>query len=128
MLTEPVQLSAALIPTVVWAGIADEQLTVTGAGQLIVGATLSNTVIVCAQVAVFEQASLATNVRTTVYLFAQITFVVWSPTTLTVGVPTQLSTADTPLVVDTGTFEAKVTVILAGQLMLGATLSFTVIT
>ena len=74
--TTPPQLSAALIPTVVWVGIDVAQVTVTGAGQLMVGATLSNTVIVCAQVAVFEQASLAMKVRTTVNLLAQITFVV----------------------------------------------------
>ena len=72
----PEQLSAALIPTVVCVGIDDAQVTVTGAGQLMVGATLSNTVIDCAQVAVFEQASLAMNVRTTVNLLEQITLVV----------------------------------------------------
>ena len=76
IVTTPPQLSAALIPTVVCVGIDDAQVTVTGAGQLMVGATLSNTVIVCAQVAVFEQASLAMNVRTTVNLLAQMTFVV----------------------------------------------------
>jgi len=76
IVTAPPQLSAALIPTVVCVGIDVAQVTVTGAGQLMVGATLSNTVIVCAQVVVFEQASLAMKVRTTVNLLAQMTFVV----------------------------------------------------
>jgi hypothetical protein len=77
---------------------------------------------------VFEQASLAMKVRTTVNLLAQITLVVWSPTTLSVGLPLQLSTAVTPVVVALAMFDAQVTVTFAGQFMVGATLSLTVIT
>ena len=46
IVTAPPQLSAALMPTVLCTGIDEAQTTVTGAGQLMVGATLSNTVIV----------------------------------------------------------------------------------
>ena len=42
----PPQLSVAVTPVVNCAGIADEQLTVTGPGQVIVGARLSKTVMI----------------------------------------------------------------------------------
>ena len=60
-------------------------------------------------------------------LLTQLEFEVTSPTTLIVTVPLQLSVAVTPVVVATGIAEAHVTVVAAGQVMLGATLSFTVI-
>ena len=70
--------------------------------------------------------SLAMNVRVIVNLFAQDTLLVTSPTRVTVAAPAQLSPADTPVVDCTGTALAHVTVVFAGQLMVGATLSNTV--
>ena len=70
--------------------------------------------------------SLAINVRVTVNLLTQMMLVVTSLTKLTVALPLQLSVADTPVVVCAGIELAQVTVVFAGQLMLGATLSFTV--
>ena len=55
----PTQLSTAVTPVVVAAGTFDAQVTVIGPGHVIVGTTLSLTVITCAQVAVFEQRSVA---------------------------------------------------------------------
>ena len=46
MVTPPLQLSVADAAAVFAAGIADAQVTVVAAGQLIVGATLSFTVII----------------------------------------------------------------------------------
>lgn len=123
----PPQLSAALTDAVFCAGIALAQMTVTGTGQLIVGATLSNTVIICVQIAVLLHASAARNVRVTVNLFAQLTLLVTSLTKVNVTVPVQLSVALTPAVVCAGMLLAHTTVTGFGQVMLGATLSNTVI-
>jgi len=70
--------------------------------------------------------SLARNVRVTVNLLTQMILLVTSLTKLTDAAPLQLSVAVTPVVVCAGIELAQVTVVLAGQLMLGATLSFTV--
>ena len=70
--------------------------------------------------------SLAMNVRVIVNLFAHSTLLVTSLTSVTVAEPAQLSPADTPVVACAGTALAQVTVVFAGQLMVGATLSNTV--
>ena len=57
--TVPLQLSVVATADVFTAGIEDAHATVTFAGQVICGATLSFTVIICAQVAVLPQTSLA---------------------------------------------------------------------
>ena len=46
MVTTPAQLSVAVAAEVVATGIADAHVTVVAAGQVIVGATLSLTVII----------------------------------------------------------------------------------
>jgi hypothetical protein len=123
----PAQLSPADTPVVACAGTAPAHVTVVFDGQLMVGATLSNTVMICAQVAVLLHRSVARKVRVTVNLLTQVTLLVTSPTKLIVAAPLQLSVAVTPVVVCAGIALAQVTVVFAGQLILGATLSLTVI-
>ena len=125
--TVPLQLSVVVTADVFDAGIADEQVTVTFAGQVICGATLSFTVIIWEQVAVLPQTSVAIYVRVIVNLFAQTVLDVTSDTILTVTVPPQLSVVVTPAVFAVGMFKAQLTVTLAGQVICGATLSATVI-
>ena len=62
----PEQLSVAVTPVVTCGGTADAQVTVTGAGHVMLGATLSNTVIIWLQVEVFPHSSEALKVRVTV--------------------------------------------------------------
>ena len=59
MLGVPVQLSIAVTAAVFCAGIALAQNTVTFDGHVILGAMLSFTVIICAQVTVLLQRSAA---------------------------------------------------------------------
>lgn len=127
MVVAPPQLSTAVTPVVAAVGIVLAHETVTAVGHVTVGAMLSNTVIVCAQVDMFPHASVALYLRVIVNLFAQITLPVWSLTNAKVMAPVQLSVALTPAVVCAGTSDAQLTVTGAGQLMLGATLSRTVI-
>ena len=122
----PEQLSPELTEPVFAAGMFDAQVTVVAAGQEIVGATLSLTTIVCVQTAVLLQRSVAMYVRVIVYLLIHCTPEVASPTKLTVVAPPQLSPAVTDAVLAVGTFDAHVTVVAAGQLSVGATLSNTV--
>jgi hypothetical protein len=61
-----------------------------------------------------------------VYLLAQIVPVVTSLTKLTVAVPLQLSVVVTNPMFTTGTSAAQVTVTATGQVIVGATLSLTV--
>ena len=68
-------------------------------------------------------ASVARYVLVTVYLFTHEPGVVTSPTTLIVVAPPQLSVALARAVLAVGTAEAQVTVVAAGHVMLGATLS-----
>ena len=72
-------------------------------------------------------ASAARYLRVMTYLFAQTAFDVASPTTVIVTLPLQLSDAVTPVVVWVGTIDEQVTVIGAGQLIVGGVLSRTVI-
>jgi hypothetical protein len=127
MVVAPPQLSVALTPVVVCAGIEPAHAKLMFAGQLILGATLSNTVIVWLHVDVLLHRSLAMKVRVTVNLLAQIMLLVTSLTKLKVVAPPQLSVALTPAVVCTGIALEHVTVTAAGQVMLGAMLSNTVI-
>ena len=75
----------------------------------------------------FEHASVAIYVRVTVNLFTQLEFDVTSPTILIDTVPLQLSVAVTSELLTEGIADAHVTVIAVGQVMVGATLSLTVI-
>ena len=59
MLTLPVQLSVAVTDAVFCAGTEPAQVTVTGAGTVICGATLSLTVITWVQIAVLLHRSAA---------------------------------------------------------------------
>ena len=62
----PEQLSDAVTPPVLTAGIRLAHCTVTFAGQVIVGPVLSSTVIVCEQVAELPHASVERYVLVTV--------------------------------------------------------------
>src|SRR5438876_1933628 len=77
------------------AGTALAQATVTAAGQLIAGGRLSLTVIVCVQVWLLPQASVARQVRVRVNWLTQLLALMLSPTKLITGVPPQLSLAVT---------------------------------
>jgi hypothetical protein len=57
--TMPLQLSVVVTDPMLTAGIDAVHGTVTVAGQVMVGATLSFTVIICEHVAVLPQASVA---------------------------------------------------------------------
>ena len=107
------------------AGTSLAQATVMPDGQVIVGGTLSNTVIICAHVAVLKHSSEAVYVRVKVYRFAQVWFVITSigkPTTTT---PLQLSDAVTSSGSAGKTSVEQFTVILAGQVIVGGMLSLT---
>lgn len=123
----PPQLSAAVTDAVFCAGTALAQVTVWLPGQVMVGATLSNTVMICAQVDVLLHKSVARKVRVTVNLFTQMMLLVTSLTKLTEALPLQLSTAVTPVVFCGGIADAQITVVLLGQVIVGAMLSFTII-
>ena len=93
----PPQLSVAVTPCRNAAIVALEAgtelvhrakaLTVIFVGQVMLGAVVSLTVIVCVQVALLPHGSTALYVRRTVYRFGQVLLVVTSPTQVTVGVP-----------------------------------------
>jgi len=103
--------------------------TVTGAGQVITGAILSLTVIIWLQVALLPHTSVDLYVLVIVNLFAQLPDTVTSLTNVTVGTPPpQLSDTITLAVFTGGTNEAQETVTGAGHVILGAIISFTVIT
>jgi hypothetical protein len=57
--TTPLQLSVVVTAVGLGEEIDEAQVTVTAAGQVISGATLSLTVMICEQVAVFPQTSVA---------------------------------------------------------------------
>src|SRR5687768_5073226 len=122
--TAPAQLSAATTNPIFAAGTNAAQVTVTFAGHVIVGATSSRTRIVCVQLAVFPQASVATYVRVIKKLFGQPTLVVTS-TDVTVTPAPQLSLVTTAAGEATGTRAAHATVILAGHVIVGGAVSCT---
>ena len=121
------QLSTAVATPVSVVEVPAPQSTVLFAGQVIVGATLSLIVMICAQVDAFPQRSVALKVRVTVNLFTQLTLLVTSLTKPMVVAPPQLSVAVTPVVVCAGIEPAHAKLMFAGQVMLGAMLSNTVI-
>ena len=77
--------------------------------------------------AVLLQASDARYVRVTVNLLIQLELLVTSLTHVMLTAPLQLSVALAAAVLTAGMFDAQVTVVAAGHVMLGATLSFTTI-
>ena len=68
----PPQLSDVTTAATFAAGTRLAHCTVIFAGHVMVGAVLSNTVIVCAHVAVFIHASVAVYTLVIVYLFAHV--------------------------------------------------------
>src|SRR5690606_4297920 len=127
--TVPVaQLSTAVTLVGSGAGTSSSHSTVMLAGQVTVGATLSNTVIVWAQVEELPQASVAIYVRININWFTQIWLVITSPPCVMTTSPIrQLSVAVTAVTSGSGTSSAHVTVRLAGHVTSGATSSNTVI-
>src|SRR3989442_4696125 len=91
----PPQLSLAVTLAVSGAGTALAQATVTAAGQLIAGAVVSLTVIVCVQAWLLPHASVAREVRVRVNWLTQLLALMLSPTKLITGAPPQLSLAVT---------------------------------
>ena len=79
-------------------------LTVIFAGQLITGAMLSFTVIICVQVAKFPDGSVALYVLVIVYLFIQVWFDITSDTKETID--EQLSLLITEAILTAGTADA----------------------
>jgi hypothetical protein len=79
------------------------------------------------QVAVLPHTSTPRYVLVIVYLFAQVCALITSLTKVMVTVPPQLSVPDTNEISGTGTAEAQLTVIGAGQVSIGGVWSFTVI-
>ena len=125
----PEQLSLVVTRAGFGAGTWLAHWNVRFAGHVNVGGTLSNTVMTCVQVAELPQASVDLYVLVSVYRLKQVWFVVTSLTNVTTGAgPEQLSDVVTPAVFGAGTCEAQVTVIGAGQVIVGAVLSNTVIT
>src|SRR2546428_11996774 len=119
-LTAPPHPSLAVTRLVSGAGTAEAQLTVAGAGQAIVGAVVSLTVIVCVQSAWLLHRSVARYVRGMTNRFAQLLALIVSPTKVTVTEPPpQLSLAVTALVSGAGTPEAQRTVMVPGRGMEG---------
>jgi hypothetical protein len=93
--TVPLQLSVVVTAPVFVAGMDAAHVTVVLAGHVIVGAMLSFTVMICEQVAVLPQASVARYVLVTVYLLIQAVFEVTSLTKLMLTPPAHASEAIT---------------------------------
>ena len=107
MVTVPLQLSVAVTAASLAAGTADEQLTVTLAGMLLmIGAVISFTVMVCDVVLLLPQASVAVHVLVIIKRLAQLPGAVTS-FTVTVTAPEQLSAALTEVILATGTADAQ---------------------
>src|SRR6188768_1189361 len=126
--TIPVQLSEAVTEVVKGAGTSAAQVKLAGPGTpVMVGGTLSLTVIVCEEVAELPHTSVAVHVLVTEYLLAQAPGVITS-LTVTVTIPVQLSEAVTEVVKGAGTSAAQVKLAGPGTpVMVGGTLSLTVI-
>jgi hypothetical protein len=84
-----------------------------------VGGVPSNTVMVCVQVAVIKQASVALYVRVMINRFVHVILETTSPRLAMVTLPPQLSELVTSDVLAGGTRLAQVTVMGAGQVMEG---------
>ncbi len=119
------QLSVAVaVPVLPGNVLAVQDIVVLG-GQVMAGAILSSTKIVCTQVAEFPQSSVAVHVRVMVLSCGH------KPPTVTslkvmVGVASQLSVAVALPVVPGRVLAVHCMVVLAGQVMAGTTLSITV--
>jgi hypothetical protein len=124
----PLQLSVAVTSPMFAGGSWPLQSTLAAGGQVTTGATSSFTVMFCAQVFELPHSSVALYVRVTVYLFAQVWLLIASPRCTTVTAPEHASVAVTKAMLGSGTNEAQVTVVAAGQVTVGAVTSFTVIT
>jgi hypothetical protein len=125
----PVQLSLVVTPAIFGAGTREAHCTVKGAGQVMVGGVLSNTVITWIQVAELPHASVDRYVLLTIYLFTQVWFTVTSLTNNTVGAgPVQLSLVVTPAIFGAGCSDAHCTVTGAGHVIVGGVSSNTVMT
>src|SRR5438132_12075516 len=89
------QLSLAVTLAVSGAGTALAQATVTAAGQLIAGAVVSLTVIVCVQVEIGRASCREREVRVRVNWLTQLMALMLSPTKLMTGAAPKLSLAVT---------------------------------
>src|SRR5438093_4487827 len=125
MLATPLQASMALALPVSAGSVEAVQTTLTLAGQVITGPTVSVTVTVWSQVDVLPQLSVAVQVRVMTYLPAQLPGAVTSLWVL-LATPLQVSLA-LALPVSAGSVEAvQTTLTLAGQVITGPTVSVTV--
>ena len=115
----PLQLSLAETLPGLGAGTCAAHWKVRLAGQVIDGGVASNTVIICVQVAVFRQASVARYVRVMINRLAQVMLDTTSPRLAMVTLPPQLSELVTLDVLAVGTWLAQDTVTGAGQVMEG---------
>src|SRR5688572_11605558 len=99
----PLQLSEAVTLAVLTAGTWLAHSTVTLAGHVIVGAVLSNTVIVWAHVAEFPHTSVAVYTLVIVNLLIHVIFVMTSLLTVITAIPPQLSVEVTEAILGAGT-------------------------
>jgi len=99
---------------------------VTLAGQAMVGGVLSLTTMICAQVLVLPQSSVANHVRVIVPLCGHAP-PAFESVKVTVGEPSQLSVAVAEPVTTGNVLTVHSNVMFAGQVSTGATLSSTTI-
>src|SRR6266404_4002216 len=125
--TAPPQLSLVVTLLVLGAGTKLAHPTVSLVGQVIIGGSLSFTVMVWTHVALLPHWSVARYVRLMTNCPEQLLELIESPCQLTVTAPPQLSLVITLLVFGAGTWLAQPTVRLAEQVMLGGLVSLTVI-
>ena len=116
------QLSDAVAVPVLAGNELAEHSIVTFAGQVITGATLSSTTIVCVQVLVLPQSSVAVQVRVIVNSCGHAPPTVTS-LDVTVGDASQLSVAVAVPVFAGNVLAVHSIVIFAGQVMVGPKLS-----
>ena len=103
------------------------QLTITGAGGVIIGGFTSLTVIICVAVAVLKQTSVALYVLVIVYLLAQEPGVIISGKVSIVTIPPHPSEAVAEAGLDNGTKIAQLTITGTGGVIIGGFTSLTVI-
>lgn len=122
MIVTPPQLSDAVTVPVLTGGTAEAQVTVTPTGHVMVGAALSSTTMVCRQVPVLPQSSVAVQVLLIVYSCAHPPATVTSVDVI-VGVASQLSVAVAVPVRAGNVLSVHSIVTFAGQVIVGPTLS-----
>jgi len=118
------QLSVAVAVPVFGGKLLTEQLIVTLTGHVIVGAWLSSTTMVCVQVFVLPQSSVASHVRVIVLSCGHAPAVVTSEKVM-VAEASQLSVAVAVPVLAGNVLAVQRTVTLAGQVIAGPWLSST---